>query len=296
MVTHHADATAVPLFSIIIPVFNHWAALDRCLGSISEQVTDTSFEVVIVDDGSAEDAPENLVRWGGLYPLKLIRQSHAGISSARNRGVQSSRGSILLFVDADCRLRANCLGALDSRITESPQHRCFQLHLVGDCSRLVGKSEELRLITIQEHTLQPDGRIRYLNTAAFAIRQAAVDTKRGLFDAGAVRAEDTLLLAKLMQSGELPLFVPDAIVEHAMPLSSAESLHKEIRSAYLESKTYKRIAGMGVRIRVGHRQRLKMLASMWKTSGRPSIGRAAWFLAVTRQVIRRTTAFVTSWL
>jgi hypothetical protein len=67
--------------------------------------------------------------------------------------------------------------------------------------------------------LQPDGSIRYLNTAGFAIRRKGADVAAGLFEPVARRAEDTLLLANLMRRGQLPLFVPDAIVEHAIPLS-----------------------------------------------------------------------------
>jgi hypothetical protein len=42
-------------------------------------------------------------------------------------------------------------------IADSPQHDCFQLRLIGNCSSLVGRAEELRLSTFQNHMLQPDG-------------------------------------------------------------------------------------------------------------------------------------------
>ena len=166
---------------------------------------------------------------------------------------------MLLFVDADSRLQANCLAALASAINNSPQHNCFQLRLVGNCSNLVGRAEELRLITFQHYMLQPDGRIRYLNTAGFAIRRTRVDIETGVFDPAALRAEDTLLLADLMQAGELPLFVSDALVEHYIPLSLVACLRKDIRSAYLERRTYNIIASKGVRIRLTQRERLQLL-------------------------------------
>jgi hypothetical protein len=197
----------------------------------------------------------------------------------------------LLFVDADCRLQTNCLAALSSTIAESPHHDCFQLRLVGNCSSLVGRAEELRLISLQTHMLQPDGCIRYLNTAGFAIRRARVDIQTGVFDPVALRAEDTLLLANLMQGGELPLFVPDAIVEHAIPLSLMGCLRKDIRSVYLEGRTYDIIASRGVRIRVTHRERLRLLLSMWKTAGQHSIGRSAWLVLVGRQALQRMISF-----
>jgi hypothetical protein len=195
-------------------------------------------------------------------------------------------------VDADCRLDNNCLTALSSAIASSPQHNCFQLRLVGNCSNLVGRAEELRLTTLQHHTLQPDGRIRYLNTAGFAIRRKRVNIEAGIFDPVALRAEDTLLLADLMQAGELPLFVGGAIVEHYIALSLVACFRKDIRSAYLERRAYNIIASRGIRLRQPHRKRLQLLISLWKTARQPSIGRAAWFVLVIRQAVRRMTSFL----
>src|SRR5947209_1413739 len=207
MVTHDLASTTTPPFSIVIAAYNDWESLDQCLQSLAQQAGGPSFEVIIADDGSTEPAPEFIRQWQRYYHLTIDRGPHAGISTARNRGVQISRGSVLLFVDADSRLETNSLSALNAAITTLPQHNCFQLRLVGDCRGLVGRAEELRLQTIQNHMLQPNGCIRYLNTAGFAIRRSRVDIKRGIFDPVALRAEDTLLLSNLMQAGELPLFV-----------------------------------------------------------------------------------------
>jgi glycosyltransferase involved in cell wall biosynthesis len=291
LVEYQPISTTMPLFSIIIGVYNDWIALDPCLRSLAQQTHGPRFEVIVVDDGSSEAAPEVIRQWVRYLPLTIVRQSHAGISAARNHGIQISRGSVLLFVDADCRLQTDCLAALGSTITDSPQHNCFQLHLVGDCREPVGRAEELRLRSFQEHMLQPDGRIRYLNTAGFAIRRMRVNIEGGLFDPMALRAEDTLFLANIMQGGELPLFVANATVQHAIPLSLLECLLKDIRSAYLEGRTYDIIASKGVRIRVSHRERLRVLLSMWKIAGQHSIGRSAWFVLVARQTLERIVSF-----
>jgi len=292
MIEHPAISTTTSLFSIIIAVYNDWAPLDQCLRSLARQNDGANFEVIVVDDGSTEGAPEFIRKWGECYPLKLIRDPHEGTSTARNRGVEASQGGVLLFVDADCRLQTNCLAALAKTISDFPQHDYFQLHLVGDCLGTVGRAEELRLAMLQEHMLQRDGRIRYLNTAGFAIRRAAVDVRRGVFDPVALRAEDTFLMATLMQRGELPLFVPEATVEHAIPLSVMACLRKDLRSIYLEARTYDLIASKGVRFRVGYRERLAMVWSMWKTSGKRSFGRRAWFVVTGRQGLRLIASYV----
>jgi glycosyltransferase involved in cell wall biosynthesis len=287
MVQHGQSSTWEPLFSIIIAVYNDWAILDGCLQSLAEQTNGPSFELIIVDDGSTEPAPQFVRGSSDSYPLVVIRQPHKGIPTARNRGVQTSKGSVLLFVDADCKLQTNCLAALSLTVANSPQYDCFQLRLMGNCSNLVGRAEELRLRTFQNHMLQKDGCIRYLNTAGFAIRRARVDTDFGVFDPVALRGEDTLLLANLMQRGELPLFVPDAIVEHVIQLSLLGWIRKDFRSVYLEKRAYDIIASKGIRIRVTNGERVRLLISTWKQASQRSIGRSAWFALIFRQSIRR---------
>ena len=78
-----------------------------------------------------------------------------GFRPLRNRGVQVSKGEVLLFTDADCRFQINCLPALAKATAEFPEHKYFQLHLVGDCVGTVGRAEELRLAMLQAHLLGP---------------------------------------------------------------------------------------------------------------------------------------------
>ena len=286
MVDPSAIPISAPPLSIVIATYNDWAPLNLCLRSLGEQIDAPGFEVVIVDDGSNEIAPDFIRNWSRRYPLTIVRQAHQGIPAARNLGIENSRGAVLVFVDSDCKLQNRCLATLDSRVSENPERNYFQLRLSGDCSRLVGRAEELRLIAIQSHTLQPDGHIRYLNTAGFAIRRIPADIAGGLFNTSVMRAEDTLLMVNLMQNGELPWFVNDAVVQHAIPRSLFACFLKDIRSAYLERSTYDIIAGKGVKFRVSHRERVSMLRSMWKTSAQRSIGRLAWFALVIRQGLR----------
>jgi glycosyltransferase involved in cell wall biosynthesis len=280
------------LFSIIIAVYNDWTPLEGCLRSLAEQHAGTGFEVIIADDGSSKAAPESVRRWSAHFPLKIIRLSHSGISTARNQATQISRGSILFYVDADCRLQPDCLSALSHAIASATQHDYFQLHLVGNCHGTVGKAEELRLTMLQHQTLQPDGRIRYLNTAGFAIRRTAVNIAKGVFDPAALRAEDTFFMAGLLERGKLPLFVPDATVQHDIPLSLLQCLRKDMRSVWLEARTYEMIALKGVKFRLNYRERFSMLQSMWKTTGEKSLGRWPWFVVTGRQGLRLLVSYL----
>ncbi len=280
-----------PLLSVIIAVYNDWVQLDACLQSLAQQVHAPSFEVIVIDDGGSAP-PEPIHRWANHYPFTIIRHTHTGIAGTRNRGIRNARGTVLMFVDADCRLQPDCLAALASAVEASPRQTSYQLRLVGDCSSLVGRAETLRLATLQDQLLQPDGCICYLDTAGAAIRRAKANVERGLFDVRAHRGEDTLLLSELIQTGEFPLFVAGAVVQHAVSLSLLQYLLKGVRGAYLEGQSFEMIASKGVKIRVSHRKRLSMLLAMWKLSQSCSTGRAAWLVVVARQMLCRTTSYL----
>ena len=205
--------------------------------------------------------------------------------------MQKSQGEVFVFTDADCRFETTCLSALNSALLEFPQHKFFQLHLISDNSTLVGRSEDLRLTALQKHLLQPDGRIRYLNTAGFAARRICVASQE-LFDPVALRGEDTLLLVNLTQEGEIPTFLPKATVQHQVRLSLSQCLRKDMKAAWLEAKTFHLIASKGLRTRMGNRERLQMLRLTWGIASQASIGRTAWFFLIVRQAIQRVISAI----
>ena len=122
--------------------------------------------------------------------------------------------------------------------------------------------------------------------------RSSVQVGNRLFNPVAFRGEDTLLLADLIERDALPLLAADAVVLHDVPLSVVQCFRKDIRSAYLEGRTYTLIASRGIRIRMSHRARLTMLRSVWIAARQPSIGKAAWLVLIVRQLLSRLTTLV----
>jgi len=283
-----------PILSIIIPVYNGWKLLDACLASLSQQ-KEPSFEVIVIDDGSRESCPEFILQWGEHFPLQVFRQEHTGVSAARNKGIASSRGLLLLFIDADSRVQVNCLSKLNAAVNHFPKDNFLQLRLIGDTSTITGKAEQLRLAVLQAHSLQSDGHIRYVNTAGFAIRRSPIDARTPLFNPKLPRGEDTLLLANLIRGGALPLFVPEAIIQHIVPPSLLKCFRKDISSGYLQSTAYALIAVTGVRVRMSNLERLRMLMSVWQMAKSYPGGKTAWMVLFARQLLERTTSTLCRW-
>ena len=93
---------AAPTVSIIVPTFNRANLLPRALDSIITQTYD-DWEIVVVDDGSADDTPAVLARYAQHIGDRLIRveQENRGSSAARNRGIDAARGRFIAFLDSD---------------------------------------------------------------------------------------------------------------------------------------------------------------------------------------------------
>lgn len=89
------------LISIIVPVYNVGEYLCECVDSILSQTYQNS-EIILVDDGSTDNCPELCDSYASRDSrIKVIHQVNQGLSAARNKGFEASRGNYIAFVDAD---------------------------------------------------------------------------------------------------------------------------------------------------------------------------------------------------
>ena len=89
------------LCSIIVPVYNAEAYLDRCVQSILAQ-TMADFELILIDDGSPDRCGEMCDTYARQDPrIRVIHQANAGQAIARNRALDIAGGEYLSFVDSD---------------------------------------------------------------------------------------------------------------------------------------------------------------------------------------------------
>lgn len=89
------------LLSIIVPVYNTAPWLRRCLESLIGQ-TYRDIEIICVDDGSTDGSAAILAEYAARDTrIKVIYQENAGVSVARNRGLDAATGEYVTFVDAD---------------------------------------------------------------------------------------------------------------------------------------------------------------------------------------------------
>lgn len=89
------------MISIIIPVYNVENYLLDCLNSVIYQ-SEADVEVILIDDGSTDSSGALCDKYADEYDnIKVIHQENAGLSAARNAGIEIANGEYLTFLDSD---------------------------------------------------------------------------------------------------------------------------------------------------------------------------------------------------
>lgn len=113
-------------FSVIIPCYNCVKTLEATVNSIRACGL-TDYEILLIDDGSADGTAKLCDMLCVRYPeLRCVHQENAGVSAARNRGIDEAEGEYLWFVDADDTVDAGALShAVDTIAKQRPDMLLF---------------------------------------------------------------------------------------------------------------------------------------------------------------------------
>ena len=87
------------MISVVIPLYNKEKSIASTLHSVINQ-TFKDYEIVIVNDGSTDNSVAEVEKIHDAR-IRLINQQNAGVSAARNRGIEEAKGELIAFLDAD---------------------------------------------------------------------------------------------------------------------------------------------------------------------------------------------------
>lgn len=169
------------LISVVIPAYNYAKTLPRAVESVLPQLGEGS-ELLVVDDGSIDDTQQVVQSLLKRYPqaFRCLKKENGGAASARNLGIQESRGKFLVFLDADDELAEGALDALSAHIAE---HTKAQVILAAHWS--VDADGKRRLHTLPPLPEDPLKRLKaYLLEKRIAISHGACAMHRDVFSRG----------------------------------------------------------------------------------------------------------------
>ncbi|WP_392552404.1 glycosyltransferase [Orbus wheelerorum] len=166
------------ILSVIVPVYNTEKFLERCLDSIVNQSL-ADIEIICVNDGSTDNSLVILEEYSKNHPqIKIINQTNAGMSSARNTGLENATSEYITFVDSDDYLDLNTYKeCYDILMNYSIDLLCFGAEVISE-------SAPIRDSDIEYYRLKYDGLIELNNSIRMNIDVCAWDKiyKKSIID------------------------------------------------------------------------------------------------------------------
>lgn len=189
------------MISVVIPLYNKGKSISKTLESVLNQ-TFQNFEIVVVDDGSTDDSVSEVLAIDDNR-IRLIHQENAGVSAARNKGIQESRYDLIAFLDADDEWKADYLDTQYDLYKKYPECSVYACNYEFKKSNGEIDSTIIRMVPFQEedgilsnyfevasHSHPP------LWTSAVMVKKQAIESING-FPVGIKSGEDLLTWARL---------------------------------------------------------------------------------------------------
>ena len=186
--------------SVIVPVYNVEAYLERCVESILQQ-TYAHFELILINDGSTDSSGQICDHLASQYEnIKVYHSENAGVSNARNMGIQLATGSWVTFIDSDDFVTQDYLATLASAVEGAnlgfviaPLHH-IKNGIVTDIPSHSGKTELWSTEETMKELLMTT-RTSFFPVAKLFKRDLLADDK---FNTNYHLAEDALFLTELL--------------------------------------------------------------------------------------------------
>ena len=212
--------------SIIIPIYNAAAHLERCLDAVLQQDFG-DYEVICVNDGSTDDTQNILICRVSMgrdeSRLRCFQQENAGAWHARLRGLSEAKGQYITFCDSDDRPATNWISTMYDRAvsTKADMTLCGYKRVDAETGRTISKEMSLSgVLDVSEDKLQ----LAFLNSSLWnKLFKAELLTHIYRPPQPPRLAEDALLLAGIYPHIGRVAFVPEILYDNYMHSASAMS-------------------------------------------------------------------------
>jgi glycosyltransferase involved in cell wall biosynthesis len=213
---------------VIIPVHNGASTIGRALKSVFDQ-TFSDYEIVICDDGSTDDTPAVLAKYGDK--IRVVRQANRGPSAARNAAVAASRGELIALIDRDDQWLPNKL----ELAVNAMRADAGAVLLYSDMIVVNEAGEEFRRSQIRPETAHAPtmdemlARIWPIVPSTVVMRRDAFD-RAGGFCEELLSAEDIHFSLLMREQGHF-IYLPDRLVRFTYGQLFPKVLNRDIGQA-----------------------------------------------------------------
>lgn len=208
------EATHVNI-SVVIPLYNKAAEIERTLRSVLTQSL-PPLEIIVVDDGSTDGSAAIVERVGGER-VRLVRQQNRGVSAARNRGIELSRGEYVAFLDGDDRWDSSYIRCLTDFIARYPDCGAYGVAFYIDSGDGLVLADTPQVEGEVDFFAESMQRYVLIPSAATLRRDVLLDV--GGFPDGMRMGEDQFLWTKVARRAKVA-FMPRPLVVYSRAASN----------------------------------------------------------------------------
>lgn len=178
----------MPLFSIIIPVYNVELYLSKCLNSLLVQDYD-DWEAILVDDGSTDCSGAICDEYAARDSrLHVYHKANKGVSAARNLGLDNARGEWIWFVDSDDWIAEDAFNRLAETIRDvNCDTIFFGIEYYDENGNLIGQEDRIRAVDLPKEETISEEDFPHVN---YLIKRDIVDHDRLRFTPDTPMGED----------------------------------------------------------------------------------------------------------
>ncbi len=219
-----------PFASIIVPSRNRNAHVQKCVAALLRMDYPADrFQIIVIDDDSRTPVfiPQALSE---PLRVRVIRQPHAGPAAARNRGIASAKGPLLVFTDDDCRPHPDWLAKIAQAWSAAPSALIGGLTVNGLPGNAYAATSQFLVDYLYHYFAHNNPKQRFFTSNNLAGALDLLKSEAG-FDATfpLPAAEDRDLCDRWRERGGGFVYLPDARVDHYHEMSFKGFLRQQFQ-------------------------------------------------------------------
>ena len=254
--------------SIVIPVYNKEAYVERCVTRILSQPM-TDIEVIAIDDGSTDQSGAICDRLAAADGRVRVRhQLNGGVTAARRHGVELAKGKYVMFVDSDDELPPHAMLTLYDAIERTQADEVIGTFRLQDGTPSpVVYTGEVPVEPLVRDIVTNKNRFPVLWGIIFRreLLEGCLDTPRDI-----IEGEDKMMQVKVLMKRPKVWFIPDCVYQYTADVPNNRRCTRRMERLYDDILRH-------------------TLSPQWKTY------RRAFYVHQLKELLRRKAPFLMRW-